>query len=188
MLIPAKKRVLFRKYEGTLFYSEDHPRHDRVYGFYLLLRPLLQFLKEQLNSYGLEDDEVESELYLLSDTIFSHFDKDRSSILPYLEKQLPWHISKFLKSIENKHKPLGNLPFFNGETTYNMDEEFYWSVPNILFEEKYVGKCFTRAEKYVIYMIITSSDNDLLVTRLADRCKIDKRRMKTMLSDIGEQL
>lgn len=184
MMIPTRRRELLRKYEGAIFFSKDTPRRDRLYSFYLLLRPFLGWLRNRLVLMGLEKDEAESEIFLLTNTLFSNFDTTKSSIIPYLEKQLPWYIGRTLKSIQNRYSDLDEHPVFDPNMTYLQDEEFYWRVPGILFEEQYVGKFFTRAEKYLIYMILTADDKELSDAGLARRCGVERKRMKSMLSDL----
>ena len=185
MLIPARNKNLLRKYEGVLFYSDSQLLEDRIYGFYLLVRPLLGWLKKELVALNLEVDEAESELYILCGALFRRFERDKSSIIPYLEKQLPWQAANLLKTIKKQTRPLEESPYRDMSMPYIMDEEFYWRVPGILFEDKYVGKCFTRGEKYLIYMILTTDDKNLSVKKLADKAQMDRRRMKDILSDIS---
>lgn len=185
MMIPAQKKALFRKYEGVIFYSDDYPRKDKLYSFYLLLRPTVGWLKRELVHLGLEPDEAESEIFILADTLFRYFDKERSSIIPYLEKQIPWYTSKLLKSVKNKLRPAKEPLRYYDDFKYEMDEEFYWRVPGILFEERYVGKCFTRPMRYVIFTILMADDKELSVSRLACQLGIHRHIMRAKLEDIA---
>lgn len=182
-----QKKHLFRKYERVLFHSEDVSKSERVYGFYLLLRPLLGWVKSSLLDLGLLAAEVESELFLLCERLFTNYNKEKSSLIPYLEQQLPWQVSKIIaktnKSLCLKEEPRGLLNI-NGD--YNLDEEFYWRVPSFLFEDRYVGKCFTRSEKYVITKTLTADNKELSVQGLARLCNIDSRTMKNILSGMQE--
>ena len=181
------KKNLFRKYEGTLFHSDIGSPHDKMYGFYLLLRPQLNWVKESILEKGLTSNEAESELYIVCSAIYLGYDKTKSSIIPYLEKQIPWYISKMLKKIENS-VCLDEVPagLIDGGGSYEMKEEFYWKVPSILLEERYVGKCFTRSEKYVMYKILVSDRRHLSIQKLAKTCNIDRKTMKSILSDLKE--
>ena len=188
MKIPSKKEKLFRKYEGVIFYSDEHPKSDRIYSFYLLLRPMLGWLKQKLRLLGLENAEIESELYLIAHSVFAGFNTEKSSIIPYLRKQLPWKIAKSLELIKKKQDPLPLTDISGDPDSYYLNEEFYWRIPGISLEDRYVGKCFTRAELYVIYMILVSDDKELSTRKLAEAVRVDKRRMKEMLLDLGTQL
>jgi len=183
------KKHIFRKYEGTLFHSESGVRRDKVYGFYLLLRPVLGWAKVSLMEKGLCSSEAESELYLLTESLFAGYDCSKSSLVPYLEKQIPWYVSKMLKEIDSKmcllEAPSGLLEIYG---CYETDEEFYWRTPGILLEDRFIGKSFTRAEKYIISIIIVSDDNKLSVQKLAKACNMDRKRMKSILADIKEVL
>lgn len=182
------RKHLFRKYEGVLFHS-DSSKGDRIYGFYLLMRPLLGWAKRHLLELGLLAEEAESELFIMCEKLFSGYDKYKSSLIPYLEKQLPWQISKMFSRVDKytctEEEPNGLLAL---EDVYELDEEFYWSTPNILFEDRYIGKFFTRSEKYVISIVLTADESDLSAKGLARLCGIDRRTMKEMLEGIQEVL
>ena len=175
MQIPTRRQELLRKYEKGLFHTKDLPKHERLYGFYLLLRPILGWLKEELIKKGLEPDEAESELYLYSSKLFNEFNTSRSSIIPYLEKAIPWAASKLLRT-----KKEAKITY--QEEEYFLDEEFYWDPIKILIEDRYVGKMFTRSEKSVISRIL-SEDKDLVPNLLVGR-----KTVYTYLGDIKEVL
>jgi hypothetical protein len=186
VLIPNSKKRLLRKYEATLFYREDFPEEDRLYSFYLLLRPALGWLVPDLKACGLNSDEVESELFLFIAGLFQRFDNTKSSIIPYLEKQIPWKTRDLLQTLRKNILPETPSGWCRVDEPYEMNEEFYWRSPGILFEDRYVGKCFTRSEKYIINIILTADDSDLSQQRLADAGKIDRRKVKEILSEVGE--
>ena len=189
MLIPTKRRKLLRKYEGALFYGEPF-EGSRTNGFYSLLRPTLEWLKNNIKSeFDLEDAEIESEIFLFTVSLFKRYNKEKSSIIPYLEKHIPWAAANLIKSLEKK--TLRELLTGDSEQLqgfYNTYEEYYFLDSRILTEQKYVGKCFTRAEKYVIFTVLTSDDKDLSHQRLADTCNMERKRMRNILSDIREVL
>ena len=184
-----RRKELFRKYEHVLFYSESYGFQGKNFCFYLLLRPILGWVKSSLLAKGLNNSESESELFILSTEIYMNYDRDKSSIVPYLENQLPWFVSRMIARIE-KELCLNEVPagLTEIEGTYLMDENFYWKSPSILLEDRYIGKCFTRSEKYIINTIIVSDDNKLSVQGLAKKCNMDRKRMKARLSDIKEIL
>jgi len=182
------RKHLFRRYEGPLFHSDVNSHEEKVYGFYLLLRPILGWAKRSLLEKGLASSEAESELFILSELIYSNYDNTKSSLVPYLEHQIPWYVSKMLTKVEkymcSSEAPVGLI---DTGGTYEIDEEFYWKVPGILFEENYVGKCFTRGEKYVILTIIMSSNyRDLSTQGIAKRLGITRHTVRDKLEDIKE--
>lgn len=179
MRIPSKRKQLFRNFQDALFYK-DYSYQERSYSFYLLLRPILEFLKVRLSGY-LEPSEVESVLYLMCIDIFNNYDIDRWSIVPYLENCLPWYISKVIR----EHEEVDDFILLAGEEeNYNTIEEFYWK--NILLEDRYVGKCFTRGEKFVIYNIIESDNDKLSVNALARKLNMKRWAMKKKLQELKE--
>jgi len=181
MRIPSRRKKLFRNYEQAIFHK-DYSYQERSYSFYLLLRPLLEFLKDRLVG-SLEEAAAESELYLLCHKVFDSYDPSRSSIVPYLENCLDFTIGDYLKDLDLEELTEEVLLADPGEE-YTLDEEFYWK--NILFQNTYVGKCFTRGEKYIIYTIIESDEKDLSVTRLAKRLNRKRWQMKEKLLEIKE--
>jgi len=139
-----------------------------------------------MREYNLEEAEIDSELFLLSTRVFAKFDKEKSSIVPYLRKQLPWHMKEMFKLLDNTYT-INTINEQIQERKYYLDEEYYWG--NILFEDKWIGKCFTRGEKFVIFTIITSSSNrDLSVQSLSKRLNVNRRTIKKKLNDIKETL
>jgi hypothetical protein len=184
MLIPSKRAALLRKYEGVLFFSEDASAEEKLHGFYLLLRPILGWVQVELAQLGLEKHEVESELYILSCIIFKHFNKDKSSIIPYLEKQLEWRAGRFVAEAKKRYAPTPAEDYRAQQWHDSIDEEFYWRAPSILIEDRYVGKCFTRSEKYTILHIMTSDKLNLSTKALARTMGVDRRTMKEKLNDI----
>jgi len=187
VLIPSKRAALLRKYEGTIFHAEDTSYTDRIQGFYLLLRPVLGWVRDELARLGLEQQEVESELYILSCMIFKHYDKTKSSIIPYLEKHLEWRAGRFIAEAKKRYAPTPAEDYRAHRWHYSIDEEFYWKVPGIILEDRYVGKCFTRAEKYIISKILTADIDELSHHKLAEACSIERRSMRKMLLDLRAQ-
>lgn len=174
MRIPSHRQELLRKHEKNLFFTEDIPKHERIYGFYLLIRPLLDWFKEELISKGLEQDEAESETYLCAAKIYGKFDTSRSSIIPYLEKAIPWYTAKALRRFEKTKEPY----ITDDIQQISINEEFYWDPIKILFEERYIGKCFTRAEKWAITKVL----NEEKIS------SIERKTFYKYLSDIKEVL
>jgi hypothetical protein len=182
MRIPSKRQQLLRNFEQALFHSQ-HQVEDQRYTFYLLIRPLLEYLKVALDGL-LEPQEVESEFFLLCSDLYNSFDKSRSSIVPYVEKALPWYISKLFKRLQKEKYDLSCCIADPKQEETSIEEEFYWN--NILFQDRYVGKCFTRSEKYIIYIILDSDDKNLTTTKLANRLGRKRWQMKEKLLELKE--
>ena len=183
MKIPERTKKLFRKHENAIFFS-SRPQAEKIYDFYLLTRPLLTWVIPELRTLGLESDEIVSELYLLSASIFLGFDREKSSVIPYLEKYIPWHAAKVLRRLKKQWNPQIKVQAEGLETEATLDEDFYWRMPGILFEDRWVGKCFTRAEKYLISIVLMADDSELSIVSLAAAANVDRKKITTMLSDM----
>lgn len=190
MLIPSARADKIRSYQNSLFNNPTESKSERIYVFYLLIRPMLGWLKKELISeYSIEPHEAESELYILCANLFNGFDYNKSSIIPYLSKHIVWKINRLKRKLNKtilKEEPSG-LNIISEHEHYTIDEEYYWSVPNILIDDKYITKLFTRSEKYII-MTILSCDNCLTIQGIADMCEINKKTAALRLSDIREVL
>jgi len=182
-LIPARRAELLRNYEHALFYQKEQPQHERLYAFYLLVRPLFDQLKEDLLLEGLEPDEVESELFILAADIFKGFEPEKSSVIPYLSKALIWKTGHLLRRLEKSS--LGETPggLLKSSRPYRLSNEVYLKSPDILFEDKYLGKCFTKGQKYLISIILTADDK-LEKSELANKAGICKENLRNRLSEI----
>lgn len=184
MHISSKKRRLLRKYERALFFS-DYAKKDKRYVFFLLLLPIVEWLKPKMKEYGLEGPEIMSELFLLSVRVFNDFNKEKSSIIPYLRRQLPWSIKDMFDRLERNYPRKTSIEQGAEDKSYCIDEEFYWE--KILFEDRWVGKCFTRSEKYLIHILVTS-DRDVSYKKLAKETNMERHTLKARLHDIQEIL
>jgi len=190
MKIPSARAELLRSYQNALFYNPKEPKSERLYVFYLLVRPLLGWVKRILVvDHDLLPSEAESELYLLCSRLFSGFDRNKSSIVVYLSKYIPWKAEHLIRKVEKgslKEEPCGLLN--SPEESYEMDEEYYWKIPDILTTDRYIGNVFTRSMKYVTYNILISDSKDLTVTTLAKRMKVSRSTMTKRLNEIREKL
>jgi len=182
MHIPARRRRLLRNFEQALFYSK-HNKTEQRYAFYLLLRPELTFSEKPMAEF-LEPLEIENELYILCMNVYSEFDREKSSIVPYLSRVLPWHFSRLFKRLKKEYKNLRDLIADQEEESYLLDEEFYWQ--NILYQDTFVGKCFTRSEKYIIHRILNSDEEDLTIMKLANQLGRKRWQMKERLLELKE--
>ena len=187
MRLKSKIQTALRNYENSLFYNTKYSLDNRRYCFYLLILPALSFLYDELSKINLEPNEIDSEIFILSCNLFDNFDTKRSSIIPYLEKQIPWKIKEMFVRLDKtklKEECIGLTVSENGN--YFIEEEFYWK--NILFEDSWIGKCFTRREKCLIYKIITSDINDLTINSISRRSKIGRKKLKQILLEIKRVL
>jgi hypothetical protein len=142
-----------------------------------------------IDNFLLEPDEAESELYLLCARLFENFDKDKSSIIPYLRSHIPWKAHHLIRKLTKYHRRedtcgLTMLP----EELDMIHEEYYWRVPDVLIIDKFVGKLFTRDQKYLISKILMSEDNKLTTKDLAISCGVSRPTMIDRLSDLKESL
>lgn len=186
MRLPAKRRRLLRQYERVIFYS-DHSRPRRVYALYLLLRPILGWFYKELCALGLEQYEAESEIYILVDRLHGSFNSKKSSIIPYLERYIPWKTADTLERLRGK--PHIEVPLDGQEETlYNLSNEIYLSIPNVLFEDKWLLRGLQRSEKYLIFLMLSGDADELTQARLAHRAGIGRKKMRTMLNNLQETL
>lgn len=187
MIIPHKTSYLIRLYQNSLFHDTTTLQSERIYVFYLLLTPILGWLKETLSRYDLEKDEIESEIYIYSAKLFKKFNPEKSSIIPYLEKHIPWEAGHLIERFERKtDKEIPYSLINTKEKTYEIQEEFYWDAKKILFEDRYVGKIFTRAEKYIILNIIAADKLDLTKSNLARLCGLSRITMIEKLKELSQ--
>jgi hypothetical protein len=186
MNISSSVKSLLRKYSHSLFYSNDeYPLHDRIYAFYLLIRPMLEWIVPELTFLGITSEEIESELYILIADIYQKFDSSRSSIVPYVEKAIPWHVSKLINKARKANSPL-LVNIDEIDRTY-IDEEFYLKSPDIIFTNRYIGKYLTRSEKYFINMILSSDKNDISNRKFAKALGIERKQVQQLCSGIRKQ-
>jgi len=190
VLIPSAKAQLLRDYQSALFYQITEPKNERQYVFYLLLRPLLLWVRDtMIDDCLLEPAEAESELYLLCCKIFDDFDKEKSSIIPYLRKAIPWkvhHLLRKLKRVSQREIPSGLTE--TTEDLYETDEEYYWKIPEMFITDRFIGKLFTIREKYYIYKILVADNDKLTQKDLAKSCKVSRPTMNIRLSELKEAL
>lgn len=151
MKLSRKEKEQIGKFERAIL-NEEHSYGDRLYTLYLILYNKLQLLKSQFEISTLEPDEIQSELFLLCDDLYKKYDRTRSSLVPYIEKYiyiLPTHTIAGLKKRYSSEK----ISLTEEEISTTLSE-CYFSAPNILFENKYIGRILDRSEKYILYKII----------------------------------
>ena len=184
MLIPSRIANNIRTFEHSLL-STDH--ENRGKGFYIAIRPILKWVKPYLVREGLTSDEAESELYLLSADLLKGYNPNRSSLVPYVQRQTLWYMEAMSKRVKRfsrfDYEELGGY-----DKTYELKDEIYLATPQILFEERYIGKVLDRTEKFIVSQILESDSKELSQAKLAKRLDIDRKTMRKKLLDIAVKL
>jgi len=184
MLIPSTQADKIREYQNGLFHREDIPESDRRYALYLILRPRLGWLKQKIKELDIESDEAESEIYLMCCNLFYRFNPKKSSLVPFLTRHIPWESSKLLKKLsKNREEPSGLL---ESDEQFFLQEEFYWTIPHILLEDRYIGKSLTRGERYVISVILESDSDELSQVAIANKMNINRKTWISRMNDLQE--
>ena len=180
-------KIALRKFERSL-YNPEHRYTDRLYAFYLLLLPVVEWVKPAYLELGLSKYEVESEAFLLIDKVFRNYKKEKSSIVPYVERSIDWYLKNEIRRLRKTsvEDPSGLMDDECG--VYEIEEDYYWNHNKILFEDQYVGKCFTKGQKYLIYRIINSDCARLSNRDLAQDIEISKGTVRLLLNDLKEIL
>lgn len=188
MRLHSRVRTVLRKYEKTLFETKSkHNYNDRLYAFYLLIFPAMEWMKPTYSNLGLEEDEIDSEIFLLIAGLFKGYKRDKSSIVPYVENSIKFQLSKSIRQL-SKGKlevPSGLLQEETG--IYEINESYYWNYNSILLEKKYIRKYFTRSENYLIYRIIDSDYDKLNNRSLAQSIGISRENLRSRLDDLKKK-
>jgi hypothetical protein len=74
------------------------------------------------------------------------------------------------------------------DETYILPEEYYLSVPGILFENKYLGRILNRDEKYLIYKILISEEEDLSNRNLSKELNLSRENLRTRITSIRDKI
>lgn len=182
--IPQKRKALLRSYASVLFYSDEWALSSKRYIFYVLLRPVLDWVKDSLVSAGLEPEEAESEIFLLSARLFKDYDPHQWSIVPYLERHVPWKVSSLLQKVEPPPEvPVGLL---KQEGSYEMEFEPGLSVPGFIFEDKWLARNLSQRDKHLILKILTVDEPR--VRNLSDACKVSKSTVANNLQNVADNM
>ena len=184
MLIPRKIEKNLRRFEHGLL-SVNH--ENKYKGFYLVIRPLLKWVKPHLEKEGLEPYEAESELYIISCDLLDGFNPDKSSLVPYICRQSVWYIKKHAEKVK-RYTREKFVELKDYDISYEYDNEFYLSVPFLLREEKYIARHLTRGERYITSKILESDKQSLSQAKLAGILNIERATLKTLLNNIAEKL
>ena len=179
--LSSKTRKILRNYANALFHKKRWSAAKRRYVFYLILRSSLDWVYDGLLKTNLEKDEIESEIFLLTTRLFSRYDPYKSSIVPYIEKHLPWKvgmlIKKYTQSDPNYEAPI--------EYSYEMDDnEFYLTSPGFLFEKKWLAKHLSQAQKHLILRVLLT--DSISLRSLAKECRLSKSAVAGRLQYIAD--
>jgi len=156
--IPERVAKKLRKYAIPLT-SKDYNFSYRVRVFHALLKPLLGWARKSLKEAGLEEHEIDSELYIICWHLLKEYKPYKSSIVPYLRKQVPWKIASLLERIRKCNTEIPSGLITKPEESYSMPNEIYLSVPNILFEDRWLGKNLQKCQKYLIYRLLVADSH-----------------------------
>jgi hypothetical protein len=147
--LPRKRQDLIRLYSGGLTSNEWSAAKKR-YLLYLLLRPALGWLRRSLISSGLEPDEAESEIFILVSKILSSYDASRSCFLYHVENYIPWCSFSLLKKAAKEEAKITAT----NEEVYEMGGEVYLTIPNVLFEDRWLLRDLSQHEKNLILRVL----------------------------------
>lgn len=183
MLIPSKTANRLRELEEPLFLRPNLKRSIRQQVFFKAILPLLEWLRVKIRlNYDLEEDEITSELYLMSCDLFNTFNKNKSSIIPYLEKYIIFFAQKLETKLNrctiNKDGLLCRKDFTC------IEEEYYWNKKDLLLGNKYISNVFTNSEKYIIINILELDDDKLTKAEIARKLKLNIKTTNRLIENL----
>jgi len=188
MLIPSKQANLIREAEGVLFFHTEGTKNDRIRVFYKLLRPLLSWLKEDIiNTFNIESDEAESEIYIFCAKLYNKYNPTKSSIIPFLLKFIPLCKTNLYYQLNKKtikEIPSGLLQ--QEDSPSYTQEEYYYIYPKIIFEDRYIGKSFTFTQKYIINELLMLDNDELNNLKLAEKLNLSRQTTAKKLEEIAQ--
>jgi hypothetical protein len=182
VFIPIEIANNIKRYQDALFYNPTESKIARTNAFYLLLRPFLDFLIQGFEKEGLSEAEAETEIYLLCVNLFNKFNIKKSSIITFLEKAIPWQIYQSVTRIR-KEKNITTEGDID-EETYSLDGEVYLRENTILFEDRFLCRELSTKQKYIIYVILTSEDDELSLRKVSAKLGIDNHTLANDLLEI----
>lgn len=181
MRLTRKTKRILRNYANALFHQKKGSLSRRRYVFYLALRSSLGWVKDSLIDEGLEEDEAESEIFLLTTRLFKKYNPERSSIVPYIEGCLSYKAADLIR----KHKEPPALPprFLHPEESYEIEGEYYLTGPGFLFENRWLAKNLSRSQKHLILKVLMTDSTG--ARSLANNCLLGKSTVTNQLQDIA---
>lgn len=185
ILIPSQIANQIRDKETLLFFKDSLSLAAKRKIFFYLIRPLLDWLFDRIKeNYNLEDNEIESELFIYSCKLFHSFDKSKSSIVPYLQKYIIFYAQK-LETKLNK-STLNKETLVCKEKFTFLNDDFI--LLNILFESRFEGRYFTNKEKYIINRILELEDSKISRINIAKSLKINIKTCNKLLDNLKEKV
>lgn len=169
----------------SFFLSTDQPLKQKRLVLFLLLRPALGWVKTRLVSAGLEPEEAESELFLMVARLLLRYDSSKAALLVYLHKSIPWE-SRALIRKQQKFSPEVLSGLVVEEGFYEEDQEVGISIPDILFDNRWMLRDLPRHEKLLILRMLT--EDDLGCRTLADKCQVSKSTINHDLQILAGKL
>lgn len=166
MKIPHRIKEKIRQKEDSLFYKPILPEKIRIKLFFNLMTELLSFIIPIRQSKGKEKDEVISEIYLISHELFRNFDPTKSSLILYLEKAIPWELSK--------------LP---EDESFDLDNDLEIEYEN---ESDIINKLIAQklSEKYY-FLFKKIWEEGKTISHLSRECGMDRKTIKSLLTELG---
>lgn len=181
--LPERRKNLIRNYSRAIL-DKSHPASERHYILYLLLRPVLEWAVKALQDRNLEKEEAENEIYLMVYDLFKKYDRTRSSLSVYIERQIVWAVSAMLdRHTKYKDTPVG-LDIDLGY--YEMPDEIYLSIPNFLIEKRWLAKDLSFSEKNLILNVLTADSSSCRT--LTDGIRDSKSTINNRLNDLSDKL
>lgn len=180
-LIPYKTAQKLRKLSIPLFYEEELSLTKKRIIFWRVLNSSLLWIHTRLVEIGLDPCEADSEIFILCCELFDKFDINKSSIIPYIENNIRFKAAELMRKVKKDPAILSGLLQLEG--TYEMDNEVYLTSPGFLFENKWLAKNLSQAQKNLILKILTT--DPLTKKDLANRCRLSKNTVRTQLQNIA---
>lgn len=181
--LPYRTKEKLRKYAGIMFHSDKLPVSRRRYTFYLILRDSLDWVRAKLKELELEENEIESEIFLLTADLFGSYRKTKMSIVPYVEKHITWRAARVIERHEPNTPP---VELYAEPNSYEIDSEFYLTSPEFIFETSWIARHLSQSQKNLILKVLTTDSTS--IRNLANECRLSKSNVATQLQDIATVL
>jgi hypothetical protein len=176
-----KMKDKLKLYESAIT-DKKYSYNDRLLALHKILLSTYDWITNEFINIGLPQEDIDSELYFLTDDILSNYDENKSSLIPYIERAIYWNFSNRAQKLEKEQ--LGKY-FELQEYMYNNISEY--SIPDILLDDKYNHKFFTRGQKYLIYRIL-NEDSDITIRKLSNKLNLSREKLIEILNNIKEIL
>jgi len=150
--LPEQRRKKIKKWEKYVKNKEVSIVTKKKL-LYKILSPSLDWVRDALRTQcNLEQEEAESEIFLLCNTLIEEFDPNKR-LLYYIETRTPWKVSELLNRLSPPPEDATGLEINLG--TYCIEEEIWPSIPKFLFETRWLAKNLSIYEKAIILTLLT---------------------------------